>query len=82
MPSSRVDRAAQVMRGGGDHGTLPRLERDLRVARAQATELLDPPVAMVEQRALTKEHGGRAPMDAPGGVVELARRERGTRPRA
>src|SRR6478672_8834888 len=69
------------MRGSGDHRTLARLERDLRVARAKAPELLHPPVSVVEQRALAEERGGRAAMDAPGGIVELARRERGTRPR-
>ena len=82
MPSSRVVARAQMMRGGGDHGTFPRLERDLRVARAQSAELLHPPVPVVEQRAFTEERGGRAPVDAPGGVVELARAARAARDRA
>ena len=50
-------------------------------ARAQAPELLHPPVPVVEQRALTEERRRRAPMDPPGGVVELTCGKRGTRPR-
>ena len=63
------------MRGGGDHGTLARLERDLRVARAAAPQLLHPPVPLIDERPLADKRRGRAALDTAGRVVELTRRE-------